>query len=71
MVSAQHLCSLSTARNGHSVRLGKFANKLKINICALSIACTNKKKSARLYKSVFMRELYEKWYFKRNLVFSC
>lgn len=70
MASAQLLCSLSTARNGHSVRLGNFAKKLKITICALSIACTNKK-SPGLYKIVFTRELCEKWHFERILVFSC
>jgi len=70
MASAQHLCSLSTTRSSRGVKLGNFANKLKITICALSIACTNHKKSVRLQKNVFTRELYEKWYFKRILVFS-
>lgn len=44
--------SLSTARNGHRVRLYNFANKLKITICALSIACSNKKKKQKTTKMV-------------------
>lgn len=59
MALAQHLCSLRITRNGHSMRLGYLANKLKITICALSIDCTNKKK-AQDFANVFTRELCEK-----------
>lgn len=44
-----------TARNGYTVRLGNFANKLKITI-SLQLVPTKK---AQDYKNVFTRELCE------------
>lgn len=48
---------LSTARNGHSVRLGNFSNKFKITICALSIACTNKRKKCKTLQIFFYEKI--------------
>lgn len=72
MAFAQAVCSLSRARNGHSMRLDNFAYKLKIVICALFIACTDKKKSTRLYKKCFYEGIISKnAILKGIVVFSC
>lgn len=69
-----NICAASsTARNGHSVRLGNVTNKFKTTICAFYIACTTTTTTkSNNYKIIFTRELYEKWYFGRIArVFSC
>lgn len=54
------MCRLSTARNGHRVRLCNFANKLKITICVLSIACSNNPKKKHKTAKMILQENYRK-----------